>query len=272
MNAAADGLLCIHLYFSLMAIRLSDCRFLHGVETPFCTAVVDKHFVGYSTLQFITRGELYLSYNARAYALSGRWTFPAVPGPLIRFGRQPGCASWHHRYVAVTGPLVDHWRSEGLWPEGPEAVDDVPLEPPFDTMLDFFRNGQPQRGANALEGILLLLASRRPRAIEPEWLASAKATLADPEGFRTDLSDLAQHAGAGVSTFRRAFKAATGVSPRDWAITARLTKARELLAETSLPIGTIAERLGYRDVYFFSRQFTSHTGLSPAAWRKSRLE
>ena len=254
-----------------MSLRLADCRFLHGAETPFCTAVVDKHFVGYSTMQFITRGELTLSYNTRRFDLSGRWIFPAVPGPLIRFGRQPGCASWHHRYVAVTGPLVDHWRSEGLWPEGPESVTDLPLEDPFDTMLHFFHTGEPLRGANALEGILLLLASRRPRAVEPDWLATAKATLADPEGFRTDLTELAHEAGAGASTFRRAFKAATGVSPREWAITARLAKARELLAETSLPIGTIAERLGYRDVYFFSRQFSKHTGLSPAAWRRSRM-
>jgi len=42
------------------------------------------------------------------------------------------------------------------------------------------------------------------------------------------------------------------------------------LGETNLPIKEIAERLGYNDVYFFSRQFRKQMGVPPAAYRKSR--
>lgn len=256
-----------------MASRLADCRFLHGSETTHCQAVVDKQFVGYSTLQFIVRGTLYLSYNAKQHELSGRWTFPAFPGPRIRFGLVSGCASWHHRYVAVTGPLVDQWRHDGLWPTEPEPVpNDLPLESRFDEMLALFRSGKSERGANALEGILLLLAEHRQQPHGPEWLSDAKQALKHPDGFRTDLDALAASYGIGASTFRRAFKAATGSSPRDWALQARLERAREQLIGSTLPVGTIAERLGYRDVFFFTRQFTSHTGLSPSAYRRSRLD
>jgi AraC-like DNA-binding protein len=255
-----------------VATRLSDCRFLHGNEMPTCQAVVDKHFVGYSTLQFIVRGSLRLAYNASEHSLSGRWTFPAFPGPRIRFGLAPGCHSWHHRYVAVTGPLVDQWRHEGLWPSGPEPVpSDLPLEARFDEMLTLFRSGKTQRGTNALESILLLLAEVRQQPSGPTWLDEAKEALAQPDGFRTDIEALAASFAVGASTFRRSFKAATGSSPRDWALHARLELARERLISSTEPVGDIARDLGYRDVFFFSRQFTTHTGLSPSAYRRTRL-
>jgi YesN/AraC family two-component response regulator len=37
-----------------------------------------------------------------------------------------------------------------------------------------------------------------------------------------------------------------------------------------LPIKTIAEQLGYRDVSFFTRQFRLVTGVPPATFRRSR--
>jgi len=255
-----------------MVLRLADCRYLHGSETPRCTSRVDKHFVGYSSLQFIVRGSIELSYNAHRHLLTGRWVFPCDPGPHIRFHPAPGCRDWHHRYVAVSGPLLAHWRREGLWPDGPEAVpDDLALESRFDEMLRLFRSGEHLAGANALEGVLLALAGRRARRDGPAWLAEAKELLAAPDDFRTGIAGLAADHGLSPSAFRRAFRAASGLSPREWAIHARLEKARDLLADTRLSVGEIAERLGYRDVHFFSRQFARHTGLPPLAWRKSRI-
>lgn len=255
-----------------MSLRLADCRFLHGNEMPRCTAVVDKRFIGYCTLQFIVRGTLDLSYNARSHRIGGRWIFPCMPGPHIRFRCAPGCRDWHHRYVAVTGPLLDHWRAEGLWPDVPEPVpDDLALEPRFDEMLALFRGGEHLRGVNALEGVLLLLAGRRARPEGPAWLAEAKEILASPADFRTSIAGLASDHRLSPSGFRRAFRAATGLSPREWAIHARLERARELLARPDLAVGEIADRLGYRDVHFFSRQFARHTGLAPLAWRRSHL-
>ena len=47
-----------------------------------------------------------------------------------------------------------------------------------------------------------------------------------------------------------------------------MERARLLLAESSLSVGMIAEALGFRDVFFFSRQFRQRTGLTPTAYRK----
>ena len=53
----------------------------------------------------------------------------------------------------------------------------------------------------------------------------------------------------------------------DHPLAARLARARQLLAETGLTISQIAETLGFRDVFFFSRQFTQRTGQTPSAYR-----
>ena len=68
--------------------------------------------------------------------------------------------------------------------------------------------------------------------------------------------------------FSRVFKIVAQQSPQDFLLGLRLSRARHFLAETSLSIGEIAERLDYADVFFFSRQFKAKTGLSPLQYRR----
>jgi len=53
-------------------------------------------------------------------------------------------------------------------------------------------------------------------------------------------------------------------------IQSRIIHAKNLLTETSLSIGEIAEQCGYKSAIHFSRQFKQHTGVSPNLWKKSR--
>lgn len=66
----------------------------------------------------------------------------------------------------------------------------------------------------------------------------------------------------------RAFVAYLGCSPQQYIIEARMRRARMLLTESGNNIGWIADQLGYRDVYFFSRQFKRVHGCSPSEYRR----
>ncbi len=79
---------------------------------------------------------------------------------------------------------------------------------------------------------------------------------------------LARRAGYGADHFGRLFRAVMGVSPKNYVIEVRLRNARQLLAESHLKIEAVAAQLGYRNVYFFSRQFTQKTGWTPSAFRR----
>jgi iron complex transport system substrate-binding protein len=85
-----------------------------------------------------------------------------------------------------------------------------------------------------------------------------------------DYDAIAAKLGMAESTLRRRFRDATGVPPHEFVLQARVNEARRLLGETNDPIKRIAQRLGYRDVYFFSRQFRQFAGVPPALYRKSR--
>ncbi|MBA3709241.1 MAG: helix-turn-helix transcriptional regulator [Planctomycetes bacterium] len=81
------------------------------------------------------------------------------------------------------------------------------------------------------------------------------------------VSGLARSAGMAVDVFSRRFHAATGSSPRAFLVNARLEAAKAHLRMSDLSIGEIAARLGFCDIYHFSRRFRTHVGCAPTAYR-----
>ena len=73
-----------------------------------------------------------------------------------------------------------------------------------------------------------------------------------------------------LPTLRRRFKSATGTTLHNYLLQTKIAHARRLLGETDLPLKTVAARLGYDNVYFFSRQFREIAGVPPGIYRRSR--
>ena len=89
---------------------------------------------------------------------------------------------------------------------------------------------------------------------------------ADP-GKPWRVAGLALHAGMPVDRFARRFHIVTGMSPREFLVRSRLDAAKALLRMSDLPVGEIAVRLGFCDIYHFSRRFRGHVGCAPTAYR-----
>src|SRR4029079_19243660 len=105
--------------------------------------------------------------------------------------------------------------------------------------------------------------ARRDRRIE-----QAMAYLRGQPDRRISLAEAAALGGLAPGYFSRLFTQATGMSFRAFALQARLERARTLLDETILPIGQIAQELGYEDVFLFSRQFKQQYGYPPRKTRR----
>jgi AraC-type DNA-binding domain-containing proteins len=86
------------------------------------------------------------------------------------------------------------------------------------------------------------------------------------------LGEMARQAGMGTTKLNERMRQLTGFSPTRWVIRCRLERACVLLAETELKLASVADACGYRDVYFFARQFRQVFRCPPAAWRKSARE
>lgn len=260
----------------MLTMSTTDLVFLHGRHTPRCTATVDKRFDGYYVLQYMHRGSIALRYDQREHLLKGRWFWTNYPGPWIQFHvARPG-ASWDHRYIAFRGQCAEHWLTEGLWPKSPvpaptgrryhEQMDDIRRLAFSGGRLD------RRRAANRIESILLDLAEQQGHQTlqRAEWLQQVLAVLSDPSAWPYDYDALAAEVGMGTSTLRRRFRGEMGFPMHHYALRQRITAARGMLLETKASIKTIAQKLGFRDVYFFTRQFKQITGLSPGAFRKTR--
>ena len=98
---------------------------------------------------------------------------------------------------------------------------------------------------------------------EPE--AWAPTTTAAPPS----VSGLAQKLGISDRHLRRIFEAQFGVSPMQYLQTRRLHTARQLLADTQLPVTQIALMSGFASLRRFNAAFLSHYKLNPTQQRRS---
>lgn len=87
-------------------------------------------------------------------------------------------------------------------------------------------------------------------------------------GSELSLDELAGFVGMPVSSFLRAFRKATGMTPHRFVMVRRIKRARELLSHTLLPIADISYRMGFSSQSHFSTVFHHHVGASPARFRR----
>ena len=64
------------------------------------------------------------------------------------------------------------------------------------------------------------------------------------------------------------FKEEKGIPMGEYHNRARMEEACRLLRSTLLPVGEVADRLGFADPLYFSKKFRAFAGLSPAAYRR----
>lgn len=67
--------------------------------------------------------------------------------------------------------------------------------------------------------------------------------------------------------FARAFKRSVGMPPHRYLVRRRIERARELLANTDMPLAEIALVLGFSDQSHFARRFRESVGTTPSTYR-----
>ncbi len=174
--------------------------------------------------------------------------------------------------------------------------DRVNFEPPFEagmvrslefaqaTMSEVIRLGviAPELAAQVLGGLLEVLAyddaelSARmtapggsTRSRHDAAMAAVAARIVEEPGRRWRIQVLAQELGMAVAHFSRLFRTAMGERPQAYILRNRMARAQQLLRETHLPVGEIGHLLGFRDSFYFSRQFRTFFGHPPSAYRKN---
>ncbi|WDU63666.1 AraC family transcriptional regulator [Pseudomonas poae] len=128
----------------------------------------------------------------------------------------------------------------------------------------------------AQQGAVLLLASLNHPLAQPVPgrrlpYAAFNAHIERHAARPLQVADLARIADLSVAHLHARFVAECGQTPMDYIRSRRLQMAMQLLKETPLPIGEIAERVGYSSQSAFAAAMLREFGASPGALRRASI-
>lgn len=84
------------------------------------------------------------------------------------------------------------------------------------------------------------------------------------------VNEIADYVGLNRSYLSTIFQKQLHMSPQQFLLKFRITKANDLLVTTDLPINSISYSCGYSNQLAFSKAFHKVTGMSPSAYRKEK--
>ena len=100
-----------------------------------------------------------------------------------------------------------------------------------------------------------------------QLIERAKIIMFENISNNIDLQELASNLGTSYSWFRKAFKEYTDYSPAQYFQELKIRKAKELLAETNIPIKEIAYNLNFSSDGYFLSFFKKRVGCTPLEYR-----
>ena len=109
---------------------------------------------------------------------------------------------------------------------------------------------------------------REPGEQYPESLKTALAFLESCVGENLRLREVADAAGISQPHLFAVFRRYLKKSPHQYLLEMRISRAKQMLAGGGNPIKEIAADCGFESLEVFYRQFSRHTGTSPAAYRR----
>ncbi|TMV15965.1 AraC family transcriptional regulator [Paenibacillus thermoaerophilus] len=230
-------------------------------------------------LVYISGGEGYyqIGDEPRQHVRAGSF-FWLYPGVEFSYGPFDG-GYWDEHYFTLLGPRVEEWIRD--WDIDRSLVHHAEVNESFFGKMEYIyrlmESGIPadaDRAAIRLESFLYELAtsSRAPR-IE----GRTQRTLAIIEDITSSLREpldarkLAERHHISLQTLRRTVQEFTGYPLNEYVHRLKMAEAKNIMINSDLQIKEVAEALGYRDEFYFSRLFKKIVGVAPKHYRMEML-
>jgi transcriptional regulator GlxA family with amidase domain len=118
------------------------------------------------------------------------------------------------------------------------------------------------------DGQLPFASMGQPRPHDDAVIAECEAWIAGQYREPNPVTRMVALSGLPERTFKRRFRAATGLAPIDYVQMLRIEQARQLLESSAENTDAVGHRVGYEDPAYFRRLFKRLTGVTPARYRQ----
>ncbi|MCP4640466.1 MAG: AraC family transcriptional regulator [bacterium] len=240
--------------------------------------ILDEHQIVY-----ITRGKgLFESVGCAPVPIEAGDVFILFPSIWHRYEPDPE-TGWDEHYVGLRGQEASRALADfGLSSDQPVRHVGVHSEliETFNRIVEELRWQRVGYG-RMLAGHAYHLLAQVVTLVRRQSFADTKvertirracAIMHEQTGRRIDMEQLAGELAVGYSWFRRAFREYAGVSPGQYHLQLRLSRARHMLQYTSIPVGQIAAETGFDTPAYFARVFGKKTGQTPRQFRSARKQ
>ncbi|KTB63947.1 AraC family transcriptional regulator [Pseudomonas fluorescens] len=199
---------------------------------------------------------------------------------VLPFSAHHACGSRDGSRCLVLDVPTEHWvlQSLGEHADASRRLLDQPARLALDTrqsqLVQWLAHSPVDDPLIVQQGAVLLLASLNHPQAQPlpgrrlpyaAFNAHIERHLAHP----LQVADLARIADLSVARLHARFIAECGQTPMDYIRSRRLQMALDLLRKTPLPIGEIADRVGYTSQSAFAAAMLREFGASPGALRRN---
>jgi YesN/AraC family two-component response regulator len=154
---------------------------------------------------------------------------------------------------------------------------DVAIRSTLDALIGLYKNGNN----NLLDDIQAssMLTSLMTRCVSaatthkessrlPDYVMDVRTYISTNYAERITLDVLSKKLSINKYYLQKLFKRYMGLSPNEYLIQTRLTKAKQLLRTTKLPISHISMDVGISNIGHFISLFKQHEAITPGAYRQ----
>lgn len=215
--------------------------------------------------------------------------FFLFPGVWHRY-RPLSATGWSERWICFNGEIAHRLASLGLIAPDRAVVplrETVRLTEQFDDLLERVRANPVQNSillslhglgliADALEstvaGVDALLPATAETGLDDPITRQAMEIIWTHSHRPISVSDIAKQLPITRRTLDRRFAAATGRTVLDEINACRVSRAKRLLVETTLPIKTVSYLAGFSSVERMRVLFVEQEGASPSVYREAHAQ
>ncbi len=240
------------------------------------------HARNHYLFHYVISGKGTLFANEKEYAITAGHGFLVVPGQITTY-RADAKEPWEYTWIEFDGLRAqESLRLAGIsgmepvyTPSGKEAGERLCQQ-----MLYIVNNGTADPMHLIGHGFLFLSQlvgssayrhTQNVRRLRDFYIKEALSFIESNYQRDVSIEEIAAFCGLNRSYFGKVFRETMGESPQAFLLHYRMARAAQLLKDTKLSVGEIAQQVSYDNQLHFSRAFKNVHGVSPREYRQTHF-